>query len=192
MEDNYKVRDNKQQLPDLPEEESLLQLFDEGNNDINLFNMVDEESIRLSGSKLEYFRYHRQDNYDEVYLEERNKVIENEAIVVWTHYEPTVLEENLSEFGINEVNDQIFVFNKSYIEKKLGRIPHAGDVVKPFFQRQRYEIFEVQEDSFELYGVYHLNCHARLLRDSEDVQTDVQVDTDDVPGATFLDESDLP
>jgi len=28
----------------------------------------------------------------------------------------------------------------------------------------------VQEDSFEIYGVYHLVCTAKLLRDSEDVQ----------------------
>jgi len=34
----------------------------------------------------------------------------------------------------------------------------------------RYEIFEVQEDSFEIYGVYHLVCSAKLLRDSADVQ----------------------
>ena len=28
----------------------------------------------------------------------------------------------------------------------------------------------MQEDSFEIYGVYHLACSAKLLRDSEDVQ----------------------
>jgi hypothetical protein len=30
-----------------------------------------------------------------------------------------------------------------------------------------FEIFEVQEDSFEAYGVYHLVCAAKLLRDAK-------------------------
>jgi len=38
------------------------------------------------------------------------------------------------------------------------------------FQEQKYEIFEVVEDSFEAYGVYHLVCSAKLLRDSTEVQ----------------------
>ena len=58
----------------------------------------------------------------------------------------------------------------SYIERKLGRPVIPGDVVKPEFQEQNYEIFEVVEDSFEAYGVYHLVCSAKLLRDAPDVQ----------------------
>ena len=61
------------------------------------------------------------------------------------------------------------MFNKSSITQKLHRIPIAGDVIKPKFQNQKYEIFEVQEDSFQLYGVYHLVCVAKLLRDEESV-----------------------
>lgn len=192
MKNNYRIRDNKEEIPDIPEEESLLSLFDDQNQDVNLFNIIDEEVIRLGGSKIEYFKLMSTDsNYDEVYLEERNKIISNEPVVVWCHYDPTVLEESLGEFGVELINDQVFVFNKSYANRILGRLPIPGDIVKPLFQRQKYEIFEVQEDSFELYGVYHLNCSARLLRDSEDVQTDVEVDMDEVPGATFFDEDDI-
>ena len=43
-------------------------------------------------------------------------------------------------------------------------------MLQPKFQNQKYEIIEVQEDSFEIYGVYHLVCAAKLLRDSSDVQ----------------------
>jgi hypothetical protein len=187
----YRIRDNKVEIPDLPEDESLLSLFDETNQDVNLFNIVDEEIIRLGGSKVEYFRYRTQENFDDVYLEERNKIIENSPVTLWCHYDPTVLEESLGEFGLELINDQVFVFNKSYALRSLGRLPQPGDIIKPLFQRQRYEIFEVQEDSFELYGVYHLNCSARLLRDSEDVQPDVEMDNEDTPGATFFDEDDI-
>ena len=31
------------------------------------------------------------------------------------------------------------------------------------------KIIEVQEESFEIYGVYHIVCAARILRDSHEV-----------------------
>lgn len=171
-------------LPELPEiHESELSLFDPSNNDLNLLNLVDEESIRLGGSKLYYYKHYR-GQYDPVYMEARNKPIDKNGILVAGHYDPTPLQENLTEFGIELTNDQIFVFNLSYIERAIGRRPWAGDIIKPAFQEQKYEIFEVQEDSFEIYGVYHLNCFGRLLRDSEDIQDTPResVSDDEIPG----------
>ena len=103
-------------------------------------------------------------------MESRNKPVAKTAIVVHGHYEPIAMSEELTQFGIELTNDQLFTFNKSYVERKLGRSIIPGDIVKPAFQDQSYEIFEVVEDSFEAYGVYHLACSARLLRDAPDVQ----------------------
>ena len=168
---NYKVNVTPPPLPMIEDSGGDLSFFDPTNPDINLFNMVDDEMIKISGSPLLYYTYMRSESeYDEVYMEERNKPIAKEPIVVYGHYEPKVLEENLSQFGIELTNDQIFIFNKSYIEQRIRDQVKAGDVIQPRFQNQRYEIFEVQEDSFEIYGVYHLVCAAKLLRDSSDVQ----------------------
>ena len=174
----------KVEVPELPViDESLLSLFDPDNPDINLFNLIDEEATRLGGSKLYVYKFYRSEDYDEVYMEAPNKTIAREPLVLFGHYEPLALDENLSEYGIELTSDQLFVFNKSYAERILGRPLIAGDVIKPMFQDQRYEVFEVQEDSFEAYGVYHLNCHARLLRDSSDVQNEPLTDTsDDIGG----------
>lgn len=174
---NFKVTTK---LPPLPEiEDSELSLFDQDNNDINLFNLVDEEIIRLSGSKLFYYKYMGGQDFDPVYMEARDKPISKTPITVFGHYDPTPLEEDLGEFGIELTNDQIFIFNLSYIERVLKRRPISGDIVKPAFQDQKYKIFEVQEDSFESYGVYHLNCSAKLLRDSENVQDTPLTDVSD-------------
>lgn len=168
---NYKVRVTPPPLPFLEDSNGELNFFDPTNPDINLFNLVDDEMIKISGSELLYFRYLQSDaEYDEVYMEERNKPISKEPVLLYGHYDPTVLEENLSEFGIELTNDQVFTFNKSYVMQKLGASVKPGDVIQPRFQNQKYEIFEVQEDSFEIYGVYHLVCSAKLLRDSPDVQ----------------------
>jgi hypothetical protein len=168
---NYKVNVAPPPIPQLEDSTGELNFFDPENPDINLFNLIDDEMIKISGSELLYFPYMRgESEFDEVYMEERNKPIAKEPVVVYGHYEPRVLEENLGQFGIELSNDQLFIFNKSYIEQRIRGHVKSGDVIQPRFQNMRYEIFEVQEDSFEIYGVYHLVCAARLLRDSDDVQ----------------------
>ena len=172
--ENYKIRVKPLPLPEIDQiSDSELNLFDPDNPDLNLFNLVDDEQIRLSGSKMFFYKYYQSEEYDDVYMESRNKPIATDPIVVHGHYEPTVLEENLTQFGIELTNDQLFTFNKSYIERILARTVIPGDIIKPQFQNQKYEVFQVQEDSFESYGVYHLVCSAKLLRDSEDVQDTV-------------------
>lgn len=172
--------------------DNLLGLYDPENPDINLFNLVDDEVIKLGGSKLYFYKYFNTGNqFDDVYMEERTKAIAKEPIVVYGHYDPRMIEEELNEFGIEVMNDQFFTFNKSYIDRKLNRSPIPGDIIKPFFQNQRYEIFEVQEDSFNVYGVYHYRCSAKLLRDTEEV-VDSSVDKHEEQLGAFLDGSIRP
>jgi len=171
MSGNFKANQKKLPLVEFSDTTGELNFFDLANPDINLFNLVDEEMIRISGSPLLYYPYiPSQSNYDEVYMEERNKPISKEPIEIYGHYEPKVVEEVLSQFGIELTNDQLFVFNKSYIDQKIIGGIKVGSVIKPKFQNMKFEIFEVQEESFEIYGVYHLVCSGKLLRDSSDVQ----------------------
>lgn len=180
---NWKVTTRMPDLPDIDEGDRLLDMFDQGNADINLLNLVDEELIRLGGSKMYFYKYYQTQDYDPVYMESRSKPISKDPIVVHGHYNPVSMSEELTQFGIELKNDQLFTFNKSYIERKLGRMAIPGDVVKPAFQNQRYEIFEVVEDSFEAYGVYHIVCSAKLLRDAPDVQDQPLTNTsEDVGG----------
>ena len=155
-------------LPNADEYESPFRLFNKI-NDQNLFNVVDEEIIKLGGSPLMIYKYYQSKDFDNVYGEERGKTFSVTPIRVYGHYEPKPIEENLTQFGIELTNDQQFTFNKSYVERRLGRPLIPGDVVKPEFQNLKYEIYEVQEDSFESYGVYHLLCSAKLLRDAFDI-----------------------
>ena len=149
--------------------ESILNLFDLKSPDITLLNSVDSEVIKLSGSKIFYYKYQPTNEYDEVYHEDRNKVISKEPIIVFGHYDAKVIEETVGKFGLELNNDQDFTFNKDYITRKLGRMPIAGDIVKPQFQNIRFKIFEVQLDGFEAYGIYHTVCSAKILRDAPEV-----------------------
>lgn len=175
---NFKVAVTPAPIPHLEDTDGQLNFFDPANPDINLFNLVDDEMIKISGSQILYYQYVQgDDQYDEVYMEARNKPVSKQPILVYGHYEPKVLEENLTQFGIELTNDQLFVFNKTHMEQRIRGHVKPGDILQPKFQNQKYEIIEVQEDSFELYGVYHLVCSAKLLRDSADVQDTPLTDT---------------
>ena len=83
-------------MPPLPEllGGTELSLFDQTSNDINLFNLVDDEIIRLGGSELYYYKFMMGEDYDSTYMETRNKVYDVEPLIVYGHYNPTVLEES--------------------------------------------------------------------------------------------------
>ena len=106
------------------------------------------------------------------------KVIDQSPVIVYGHYDPRPLEESMTEFGIEITNDQTFTFNKAYLERALDRPLIAGDIIKPEFQNIFYDVFEVQEDSFSAYGVYHLLASAKVLRDVDKVFPDRRVPED--------------
>jgi hypothetical protein len=160
---------SKRKNPEAAPNTGKLRLFDLDNPDIDLFNYVDDELIRLAGSELLVYKYERDENFDDLYEENRIKAINPNPILVEGHYDPRMFEENLTEFGIEMTNDQLFTFNKQYIEEKIGRPLIPGDIIQPRFQNIYFDIYEVQEDSFEVYGVYHLVASARVLREAEKI-----------------------
>ena len=102
-----------------------------------------------------------------MYDEHRGKALYQQPVIAFGHYDPRPVEENLSEFGLELTNDQTFTFNLTDIDTAVGRRLRPGDVIKPKFQNLFYEVYEVQEDSFEIYGVFHLTISAKLMRDAE-------------------------
>ena len=134
--------------------------------------MIDSENIKLSGSKIKVYKYIKSNDVDDIYMESRQKTISPEPVVVWGHFDPRPIEENLSQFGVEVQYDQVFNFNKSYVENLLGSPIEIGDIIEPEFQDIKFEVYEVQEDSFEAYGVYHLLVHAKVLRDTQDIHNE--------------------
>ena len=72
MAKNFKTNVNIPEI-EIVNNDSELSLFDRNNPDINLFNLVDEENIRLSGSKINYYKFIPSNEFDPVYLEQKNK-----------------------------------------------------------------------------------------------------------------------
>lgn len=163
-------------------ESSMLSLFHKDNPDKNLFNLVDDEIIKLAGSEILIYKYMKSEDYDEVYMEANQKPIMREPIKVFGNYDPRPIEQGLTQFGVEVQNDQVFIFNKSYIERRIGRSIIPGDVLKAVFQNMKFEVYQVQEESFESYGVYHLMVYAKILRDSKDIYNENFNTSNDIGG----------
>lgn len=174
--DPFKLVPLTEELPHV-DEQNQLNMFSEVNPDVGLFNMVDEETIALGGSELYIYKVVLDEGYDDLYDEEPVKKY-GEKVLVRGHYNPVPIGEELSEFGIKLTNDQMFTFNKSYMDATLGRQLKPGDVIQPRFQNLMYEIHEVQEAGFgSNYGVYHYLASAQVRRDLDSLLSE-QIDID--------------
>ena len=152
-----------------------LNLFNENNPDIQYFNKMDQEIIELGGSDMYYIKWYQSDNYDKLFEEDREKLYGPEKILLRGHYPPIPLNQEMSKFGVNFGNDQQFTFNKDYLLKKLGCEPKPGDIIQPRFQNVYFEIKEVQDQGFQVYGVYHLVLSAQLKKDVEPIMKELKV-----------------
>jgi hypothetical protein len=148
-----------------------LNLFDETNPDLQLFNIVDQELISLAGSEFYYYKFHPDDNYDKTFNEERIKQYSNK-ILVKGHYSPFPIGEEITKFGIQMVNENTFTFNREYIREKIGRYPIPGDAIQPRFQSVMFEVIEAQEESFQSYGVYHILVTGRIRKELQSLITE--------------------
>ena len=69
---------------------NALKMFDSDNPDVELFNLVDGEISMLAGSKLYVHRYMQPDTSDDVYDEERGKVLYQKPMEMFGHFDPRV------------------------------------------------------------------------------------------------------
>src|SRR6056300_1495220 len=163
--DRFKGTRSKENIDKyLSPQSDTFRMYDMDNPDIGFFNRIDSELIRLAGSPVLVYRYTGTDNYDDVLDEDTLKVYDPNPAICDAHYDPRMFEEPLAQFGIEMTQDAVFTFNKDDCYHQLGREIKTGDIVFTKFQNTLFEVHEVQEDSFEAYGVYHLIASTRVLR----------------------------
>ena len=64
----------------------MLNIYDLDNPDIELFNMVDDELIRLGGSRILLYKFYRTEGMeDDLYGEASQKTISNTPVVLQGH-----------------------------------------------------------------------------------------------------------
>jgi hypothetical protein len=134
-----------------------LQQFDDQNPARDLFNIYDEETIRLGGSPLFYFElFIDVNNVDPLYLESRAKIYSQNPIQLWCVYEPVPSQNMQTAFGIDSPDEMTFELNYRAVLKEIGHPPKIGSRVKTPFLNEDWIIIERKLGEFKLYNALRI------------------------------------
>lgn len=137
---------------------SSLQQFDPENQDHNLFNIWDQESIKIGGSPIFYHEVFIQtQSVDRVYHEDRSKLFCPNPIQLWAYYEPVVQSSPSTLFGIDTPNDEvIFELNNRAVLQTVGHVPKRGSRIYTPHRGEEWIIVDIRLDQFKLWGTLRM------------------------------------
>lgn len=152
--------------------EGNLKTFDTENVDQDLIHSVDQEAIELSGSPIFYYKvFIDESNYDDLYMESRNKIRVQDGIELYAQWEPVTPTNDMGVFGIDSPDEVTFNFNIRDFREKVGDdIPKVGALIYTPFDKNWWEIIQynhgVEDGDFKLWGKYRFAVLARKYQES--------------------------
>lgn len=133
------------------------QQFDDGLPEHDLFNIWDEESIKIGGSPIFYYElFINTNNVDPIYLESRTKLFNPHPVELYCFYEPVPGQKIQTPFGIDSPDDMIFELNYKSTLNKLGHPPIIGSRIFTPFLKENWVIIERKTGEMKMYGVVRL------------------------------------
>lgn len=135
-----------------------LQQFDPENPVHNLFNMWDEEAIKIGGSPIFYYECLIQtQTIDPLYREDRGKLWCPEPIQLWAVYEPVEQQNFQSMYGIDSQDEMKFELNYRAVLRELGHPPKVGSRIQTPHKNENWIIVQRKVGEFKMWGEIRLN-----------------------------------
>jgi hypothetical protein len=143
------------------------QQFDPENPEHSLFNMWDEEIIKIGGSPIFYYEVFIQSgSVDPVYHEDRGKIFSNNPIPLYCLYEPIPSKNQMSAFGIDSPDEMIFEFNYAAVLAAIGHEPKIGSRLYTPHLREDWVIIQRNRGEFKMWGGLRLQILAQKFQES--------------------------
>jgi hypothetical protein len=136
-----------------------LQQFDPDNPDLDLFNLWDEEAIKIGGSPIFYYEVfiQVQNTFDPFYVEDRGKIYSNNPRQLYCSYEPVTPPTYMTQFGPDGYTpDMKFEFNYKAVLKAIGHPPKIGARLFTPHKRENWKIVERQTGEYKMWGELRL------------------------------------
>jgi len=135
------------------------QQFDDNLPEHDLFNIWDEEAIKIGGSPIFYYElFINTNNVDPIYLESRTKIFCPTPVELYCYYEPVPSQNVQTPFGIDSPDEMIFEFNYRSVLNKIGHAPTIGSRLFTPFLKENWVIIERKTGEMKMYGVVRLQC----------------------------------
>ena len=154
-----------------------LKQFDPNNPDQDLIHAIDQELINLSGSPVYYYKVHiDENNYDDLYMESRNKIRAQHAVELYAHWIPISPTNDMGVYGLDSPDEMTFNFNVRVFRDETGDdLPQVGALIYTPFDKNWWELIQYNhgenESEFKLWGKYRFACLCRKYQESD---TDVE------------------
>jgi len=147
---------------------SSLQQFDPENTDHKLFDVWDEEVIKIGGTPLFYFEVFIQDQtIDPLYIEDRGKLFSNFPIQFFGNYEPPDQKNPSTLFGIDTPDEEILIeANYQATLRDVGHMPKRGSRLFSPHRQENWIIIDTKLSEFKLWGALHVQIHCRKFQES--------------------------
>lgn len=143
------------------------QHFDPENTNHDLFNLWDEEAIRIGGSPVFYYEVFLQDGtIDPLYLEDRGKIYSNHPVQLYCYYEPIPSSNTLGVFGIDSPDEMIFEFNYRSVLRSIGHPPKIGSRIFSPHKRENWRVIQRNTGEYQLWGELRLQLICQRFQES--------------------------
>lgn len=147
---------------------SSFALFDPNSRDHDLYNIWDQEAIRIGGSPIYYYEVFIQtQTVDPVYLEDRGKLFSPIPIQLYAFYEPQQQSSPSTLFGIDAPNDEvIFELNHRAALQTVGHPLKRGSRIYTPHRGEHWIIVDTRLDQFQLWGTLRLQLICAKYQES--------------------------
>src|SRR3990167_477401 len=143
------------------------QQFDDESPEHDLFNLWDDEAIKIGGSPIFYYEMFVQDQtVDPLYLEDRGKIFSNNPIQLYCFYEPIPSQNAQTAFGIDAPDEMMFEFNYRSVLKTIGYPPKIGSRLHTPFLKENWVIIERKLGEFQMWGVVRLQLFCQRFQEN--------------------------
>lgn len=143
------------------------QHFDPERSEHDLFNIWDEEAIRIGGSPVFYYEVFIQNStVDPLYLEDRGKIYSNHPIQLYCYYEPIPSTNTMGVFGIDAPDEMVFEFNYRSVLRSIGHPPKIGSRLHTPHKREDWRVIQRNVGEFKLWGELRLQLICQRFQES--------------------------
>lgn len=134
-----------------------LQHFDDGVPEHDLFNLWDQDAIKIGGSPIYYHEMFLDSSViDWQYLEARGKVFSEHPIQLWGFYEPVPAQNAQTAFGLDAPDEMMFEFNYRAVLQAIGYPPKLGSRLFTPFLKEDWVIVQKKLNEFKMWGVVRI------------------------------------
>lgn len=145
----------------------ILQSYDPTSPQLALFNLWDQEAIRMGGSPIYYYEaFIPTGEIDGDYFECRGKLYSNNPIELWALYEPVPAQNLMGQFGIDSMNEIVLELNVRSALKTIGHMPKESSRIYTPHLGENWEIIQRNLGEFKLWSVMRLQLICRQFQET--------------------------